>query len=138
MRWGGLLIIANVDLFKSVVPFECVLITFFGRFFLIGFRSQFLDSILGLSLIFITLFLINKLIQKFERHPAIGFGDLMVCGLIGWFFGVVSGFRSVALGLLLGGIYALVFVLTGESRDMTYPMVPFLILGTAITINLIR
>lgn len=138
MRWGGLLIIANVDLFKSVVPFELVFITFFSRFFLTGFSSQFLDSILGLSIIFAALFLINKLIQKFKRRSAIGFGDLMVCGLIGWFFGVVSGFRSVALGLLLAGIYALVFMLTGESRDMTYPMAPFLVLGTAITISLIH
>lgn len=138
MRWGGLLIIANVDLFKSVVPFELVFITFFSRFFLTGFSSQFLDSILGLSIIFVALFLINKLVQKFKRHSAIAFGDLMVCGLIGWFFGVVSGFHSVALGLLLAGIYALIFRLTGKSRDMTYPMVPFLILGTAITINLIH
>lgn len=137
IRWGGLLIIANVDLFKSVVPFELIFITFFSRFFLTGFRSQFLDAALGLLLIFITLCLINKLIQKFKRHSAIAFGDLMVCGLIGWFFGVVSGFRSIALGLLLAGVYALVFRLTGKSRDMTYPMVPFLILGTAITINLI-
>jgi prepilin signal peptidase PulO-like enzyme (type II secretory pathway) len=136
LRWGGLLVIANVDLFKSVVPFELVFITFFSRFFLSDFKMNYLDSVLGLLLIFVTIFLINKLIQRFKKRSAIGFGDLMVCSLIGWFFGVVSGFRGVALGLVLAGIYALFFRIKGKPGTTTYPMALFLIWGTAIATNL--
>lgn len=75
--------------------------------------------------------------QKLEQvEEGLGFGDVTVGLILGLALGVTSIFTGLALGIFLGGIFSLGYLLLNRRSvtQATIPYAPFLLLGAAIVL----
>ncbi len=70
----------------------------------------------------------------YPRQVAIGIGDIKLAIFIGLITGGSHALSSILIGVLLGGVVALVVILRGRSARQAIPYGPNLILGALITI----
>lgn len=109
-----------------------------------GFWSTVLGGLSGFGIMFV-LYLFGILFSKYVIHrkqrenfeEALGFGDVILSGVLG----LILGFPGITLGLLLaillGGIVSTFFILfnlfVGRYRLFTYiPYGPFLVIGSGV------
>lgn len=97
-------------------------------FFYFG-KLEFLFSPFFLSLILFFIFLITK-------GKGIGFGDVKIAFLLGLFFKPGDGILVIILSSLLGSIYGIYLFLKNKKIKIAIPFVPFLFLGSLLTVVL--
>ena len=76
-----------------------------------------------------------------EVEDALGFGDVNLSGILGLVMGWPLVFASLLLGIVLGGVFSGLFILTAVLRRrytpfMAIPYAPFLVLGTVLLLYL--
>ena len=77
--------------------------TLFSTIFLLKNPLDHVEAAAGLSLLI-------YLIYFFTKGKGIGFGDVELAFVMGWFLGVRMGFISLYLSFLIGGLFAIIFV----------------------------
>lgn len=109
--------------------------------FLNGTINTLLGSIVG-ALVMFCLYLIGLLFTKIVSHirkekvneVALGFGDVILAGILGALLGFPGIFACLILGILLGGFFSLIFIIVmkikGKFQALTaIPYAPFLIIS---------
>lgn len=92
----------------------------------------------GAGLVVVLPFLILWFISKGKW---MGFGDILLIGWMGLFFGFWLGVSSVFLGIYLGGLFGIAFILVKRLQGVSYqslrktriPFGPFLLAGWILT-----
>lgn len=95
-------------------------------FFQFG-KFEVLFSAIFLSSFFLIFFLLTK-------GQGLGFGDVKVAFLIGLFFRSGDGILIITFASLFGFLYGLCLILKNKNFKQPIPFVPFLFLGTFLTI----
>ena len=75
------------------------------------------------------------MLLSLARRDALGAGDVKLAALIGMMTGYPGVLLALTLGVILGGLAAGVFLLTGvKRRDQYMPYAPYLTAGSAATL----
>lgn len=88
-----------------------------------------IEGIIGYSL-FMFLYYVSKWLLKKE---ALGYGDVRLMGLIGFFVGIEYISLVLLVAGILGGIYG-VILLIRKGKSESYPLGPFLSIGAGIAV----
>ena len=89
-------------------------------------KSALLGGVIGF-LIGYVIFAVSYYVYKEE---AFGFGDVLLLGVIGLFFGFPTFLDYFAITIMVAGIFALVLILYDiNNRKMTLPLAPVFIVG---------
>lgn len=72
--------------------------------------------------------------QRAYGPDALGFGDVMLAGLIGAGVGLPDLLWALALGLLLTGAAAGILLASGQSRRSSLPFGPWLVAGALLVV----
>ena len=113
----------------------CFLYTSISLFFFNNKNLLFFDNLKGLILIpLFTGFICSILffsIYFFSKAKAIGFGDVKLVFLIGYFLSYPKILSGLFLAFLIGGTVGIFLILLGKKKlKSQVPFAPFLILGT--------
>jgi prepilin signal peptidase PulO-like enzyme (type II secretory pathway) len=79
--------------------------------------------------------LVTFAVAAFVRPGGLGAGDVKLATLLGLFFGFPNVIMPLLVGVLAGGIAAVLLLLTGRgNRSTQFPYAPFLCLGSLIAL----
>jgi leader peptidase (prepilin peptidase)/N-methyltransferase len=85
--------------------------------------------------------LFNRIISRIRKtkvdEVALGFGDVILSGILGALLGFPGIFACLALGILMGGLFSLVYIIVmkikGKFQALTaIPYAPFLIISAMV------
>ena len=94
-----------------------------------------LNGIVGGLFLFLLFWAIEQIAHSVYGRSALGFGDVILAGMIGSVGGLVWGSWGIALGMLLGGVAALIGLMTGHwQRDSLIPYGTFLAIGMIVVL----
>ncbi len=124
-----LLVFAVIDIEQRLVPDRLLLpaLPVVLALNLLVQQPAIISSLLG-GLVGIALF---SLIHSI-RPDGMGRGDVKLAGLIGLMVGFPGVVFALLLGMIAGGVAALILIYRGQSRGQTMAYAPFLAIGAAI------
>ncbi len=129
---GALLVITGIDLDHQIIPDEItvpgIAVGLLAN--LVTGRVPWLDSLLGIGVaggVFFVIILLSR--------GGMGGGDMKLGAMMGAFLGWKLGILAVLLGVLSGGLVAVVLLALGrKGRKDAVPFGPFLALGGAVSL----
>ncbi len=142
-----LFLVAVIDLEHKAVLFPVVIFgVLFGVCFGLiyhGWISTLLGFIVGFGSLLILYYLGVLFIKLLNRkrseaidEEALGFGDVNLSGILGLMLGYPGVFAGLFLGIIVGGVGSLIYLIIGRLRGKyqvftPLPYAPFLIIGAA-------
>lgn len=132
-----LLIVAIIDYKKGIIPNVLILFgLIFGMVYNISIvittysfdrlKEGIIGFLVGTAIIFIIILV---------SRGGMGAGDLKLMGVIGLFLGYKGVILTIFLGVLLGGIFAIIILIAKlKERKSTIPFGPFLCMGAFIAL----
>lgn len=91
------------------------------------FVGNFNNALFGLCFGFVVLYVVYFAILKIKNFEGIGFGDVLVGGMIGAFLGLNETYLSLCFGFCVGFLFCLI------SKNKTVALIPFFTFGVIIT-----
>lgn len=85
------------------------------------------NAFIGLCFGFVVLYVVYFAILKIKKFEGIGFGDVLVGGMIGAFLGLNETFLSLFFGFCLGFLFCFLF------KKKKVALIPFFTFGVVVT-----
>jgi leader peptidase (prepilin peptidase)/N-methyltransferase len=145
-----LAVVAVIDIEHRLILFP---VSIFGMLagaamgiYLHGLERTLLGGLTGFVAMFLLYYLgglFAKGVAKFRGQtldePALGFGDVMLSGVIGFILGWPGIIAGLTFAILFGGFFSMILILSRMIKKtytpfLAIPYGPFLILGTAVLI----
>jgi leader peptidase (prepilin peptidase)/N-methyltransferase len=98
-------------------------------------KENLIDSLIGLVIGGITLFVINYIFEKITKKVGFGYGDMKLLGAIGFFMGYKSILVIMILSIVLSTIFGIIYLIVNKIKNIkdTYlPFGPFIVISTLI------
>jgi leader peptidase (prepilin peptidase)/N-methyltransferase len=140
-------LLAVIDLEHKAVLFPVVIfgVLFGAAFGLIyhGWMSTLLGLAVGFGILLLLYYLGKLFVKLLNRkrsevidEEALGFGDVNLSGVLGLMLGYPGIFAGLFLGIIIGGVGSLIYLIIGRLRGKyqvftPLPYAPFLIIGAA-------
>lgn len=128
---GVLLILGIIDFRRGIIPNKIVYPAIIGTIILniISSEVMIIHSFIG-GAVLAVFFIISALILK-----NLGMGDVKLGFLIGLMIGFPDGMIALVVGVVLGGLAAVLLVITRiRNRKDSIPYGPFLVTGALLTL----
>ncbi len=134
-----LLILAAIDYEKKIVPNKILAVMFLLRTFLLvgeilcfpAYIKEFIINSFGGAAIGILFFLL----AYFFSRGSIGFGDVKLVGVMGWYLGLSLIWWDIVVCFLLSALYSVVQLARKKLKlKDSVPLVPFLAAGTLLVL----
>lgn len=133
--FSAMLILFFTDFEKKIIP-DSISLGIIGLGFAFGlYESQFWDSFWGAITGFLIYFIISVLAIFYYKKEALGGGDVKLGAGIGAFWGVKIAIVSSYLSFMVGGLIAIILILTKLKKKTDYiPFAPAMIISNIISL----
>lgn len=138
----GSLMVCLIDIKTRRIPNVYLVLIMTATFMELSFRAiressptPLLRGLISSFLIFVSLLILNLFKSTSFGMGDVKFGAVLALGIGQW--GIAAAFAAVAIAFLLGGFFALIWVLIGKGRKSEIPFGPFLLAGTLVIYFLI-
>lgn len=127
-----LIILSCIDIEHMLIPLEvCISIIFSGiciSYFniLISFKT----ALIGILIIFVILWSINKILLLVNKNVVIGFGDIVLLSAISTWV----NWHNIPFILLVASIFSFIYSLARNKKKIKVPFAPFISMSTMYTI----
>lgn len=133
--FSGMIILFFTDFEAQLIP-DCVS---YGLIFIgLGFallEHRMMDSVWGIVIGFGVYFLISVLAYFYYKQEALGGGDVKLGAAVGAFWGVKIAILSIYLSFMIGGVIAIILVLTHRKKKTdVIPFGPIIILANIVSL----
>lgn len=107
-----------------------------GLFLSYIFYNSFIDSLMGVIIGFLLLFIPNAIYKIFKKIDGIGGGDMKLLALVGAFLGYKLILFVLLISSFVGAIVGIIIVLLTKNKYFPVPFGPFIALGGLIVLFL--
>ena len=135
-----LLVLTVIDWEQRTLPDELTypllwLGLLFAAFWPVHATTSLTNSILGATVGYLALWVINTLFQKLRDRPGMGYGDFKLTAALGAWVGLIDLLLVVIVAAVSGLLFALILLSFGKYRnDIGIPFGPFLAIGAILVL----
>ncbi len=134
----ALLGIVMSDIRYMTIPDIYLVILAISAFGYINFYGSMHSNILGALVGFVIMFLINIVGKLLHREEVLGFGDVKLCGILGFIVGLNGIILIIFIFSICSGIFGVFSLVRGRlNRKSVFPLAPFISLAAWLYIVII-